>query len=63
VADFLNTGILVSKKVEGGLGIFLKTENIPHAIKPPSNTFFPIKNIKFQLKLRFIATLKKKFLG
>jgi hypothetical protein len=44
VAGFFNTGIRVSKKVEGGSGFFKKTENLPHAIEPPNNTIFPIKN-------------------
>jgi hypothetical protein len=58
VDGFFNTGIGVSKKVEGGSGIFLKIENLTHAIKPPNNKFFPIKNLKFQSKLRFFDTLK-----
>lgn len=41
VTGFLNTGIRVSNKVEGGSGSFLKTENLSRAIKPPNKTFFP----------------------
>jgi hypothetical protein len=46
------------KKNRGMVMYFFLIENLSHAIKPLNNTFFPVRNLKFKLEVRFFKIVK-----